>query len=90
MLHLCYRGFVLSSTSSFRVSDELKARLEDAARRMKKGKNRIITDALREYLDRLGQAGLREEARRQSLIASRAQWKDQDAWEQAVAEAWDG
>jgi predicted transcriptional regulator len=77
-----------SSTSSFRLSDELKARLEEASRRMKKGKNRILTDAIREYLDRHSQDSLREEARRQSLIASRANWKDQDAWERAVAEAW--
>jgi predicted DNA-binding protein len=77
-----------SSTSSFRVSEELKARLEDASRRMKKGKNRILTDALREYLDRHGRDSLRAEARRQSLIASRTKWKDQEAWERLVAEAW--
>ena len=77
-----------SSTSSFRLSDELKARIEEASRRMKKGKNRILTDAIREYLDRHSQDSLREEGRRQSLIASCANWKDQDAWERAVAEAW--
>ena len=77
-----------SSTSSFRVSDELKARLEEASRRMKKGKNKILTEALQEYLDRHNQDSLQAEARRQSLIASRTKWKDQDAWERAVAEAW--
>jgi predicted DNA-binding protein len=88
VLHLCYRFCVASSTSSFRVSDGLKARLEEASRRMKKGKNRILTEALLEYLDRHTQDSLRAEARRQSLIASRTKWRDQDAWEQAVAETW--
>jgi predicted DNA-binding protein len=87
-LRLCYATPMPSSTSSFRVSEELKARLEDASRRMKKGKNRILTDALREYLDRHGRDSLRAEARRQSLIASRTKWKDQEAWERLVAEAW--
>jgi predicted transcriptional regulator len=50
-----FSEFVPSSTSSFRVPDELKARLEDASRRMKKGKNRILTEALIEYLDRHNQ-----------------------------------
>lgn len=79
-----------SSTSSFRISDELKVRLDSVARRMNKGKNRVITEALQDYLDRHDRIELRQEARRQSLLAGRKPWKDQRAWETAAAEAWDG
>ena len=77
-----------SSTSSFRISDELRFRLEDAARRMSKGKNWIITRALGDYLDRHNQTHLREEARRQSLLASRRRWKDEAFWGKAAREVW--
>ena len=76
------------STSSFRISDELKFRLEEAARRMNKGKNWIINRALEEYLERHNQTELRKEARRQSLLASRKGWKDEAFWERAAAEVW--
>ena len=78
-----------SSTSSFRIPDELKLRLEETARRMNKGKNWILNRALEEYLARHSQDQLREEARRQSLLASRRRWKDEALWENAVAETWD-
>ena len=77
-----------SSTSSFRIADELKARLEETARRMNKGKNWILNRALDEYLSRHSQTNLREEARRQSLLASRKRWKDEKLWENATAENW--
>ena len=77
-----------SSTSSFRISDELKIRLEEAARRTNQGKNRIITRALEEYLDRHGRRGLWQEARRQSLLASRKTGKAEAGWERAAAEVW--
>jgi hypothetical protein len=71
------------------MSSELKARLEGTAKRMKKRKNWIINQALREYLDRHNQDWLRAEARRQSLLASKKKWKDEESWEQAIAEVWD-
>jgi predicted transcriptional regulator len=77
-----------SSTSSFRISDELKARLEETARRLQKGKNWILNRALEEYLARHSATNLREEARRQSLLASRKRGKDQELWESAAAETW--
>ena len=77
-----------SSTSSFRIPDELKLRLEATARRMNKGKNWILNRALEEYLERHGREDLAAEARRQSLLASRQPWKDQQAWEDTVAETW--
>ena len=77
-----------SSTSSFRISDHLKLRLADAARRMNKRKNWIINRALQEYLHSHGRAPLLAEARRQSLLASRRPWKDEAAWQKAAAETW--
>ena len=77
-----------SSTSSFRIPDELKLRFEATARRMNKGKNWILNRALEEYLDRHGREDLAAEARRQSLLASRHPWEDQQAWEDTVAETW--
>jgi predicted transcriptional regulator len=47
-----------SSTSSFRISDELRLRLEEASRGLKRGKNWIINRALEEYLDRISRADL--------------------------------
>ena len=88
VLRVCYAGGTATSTSSFRISDKLRLRLEDAARRMNKGKNWIINRALDEYLERHNRAGLREEARRQSLLASRKRWKDDALWEKAAAEVW--
>ena len=55
---------------------------------MNKGKNWIINQALREYLDRHNHEGLRAEARRQSILASRKKWKDEELWEEAIAEVW--
>ena len=82
-------GSVRSSTSSFRISHDLRSRLDEAARRMNQRKNWIINRALEEYLNRHGGARLREEARRQSLLASRKRWKDEALWEKAAAEVWD-
>lgn len=86
---MCYIGVVGSSTSSFRISHELKARLESAARTMKKRKNWILNRALEEYLDRHSRTHLAREARRQSLLASRTQWKDEELWARTAAETWD-
>ena len=77
-----------SSTSSFRLPDDLRSRLEQAATRMNKGKSWIINRALEDYLNRHGKVGLREEARRQSLLASRKRFKDAALWEKAAGEVW--
>jgi predicted transcriptional regulator len=78
-----------SSTSSFRIPDDLKARLERTARRLNKGKNWVINRALKEYLERQNQGWLRAEAVRQSVLAGKKKWKDEKLWGQALAEAWD-
>jgi predicted DNA-binding protein len=59
-----------STTSSFRISDELRIRFESAAAQLGKGKNWILNQALREYLERIREDSLALEARRQSLLAS--------------------
>lgn len=89
MLQLCYAPDVASSTSSFRIPNDLKASLEETAVRLNRGKNWIINQALREYLERHNEDWLRAEARRQSLLASKKKWKDEELWEQALAEVWD-
>jgi predicted transcriptional regulator len=85
---VCYCKGVASSTSSFRIPDELKQRLDQAAERTKKGKNWIINRALEEYLERHSVEAFRAEARRQSLAASSHKWKDEEFWEKIAAETW--
>ncbi|MCW5976634.1 MAG: ribbon-helix-helix protein, CopG family [Bryobacteraceae bacterium] len=79
-----------TSTSSFRIPDDLRARLEETARRLNKGKNWILNRALKEYLDRHSREGFLHEARRQSLEASRREWKDEAFWERLSDETWNG
>lgn len=79
MLHLCYTATVRSTTSSFRIPEDLRVRLAQTARRLKKPKNRIIVEALDEYLRKTGREALVAEARRQSLLAS-AQSNEEDAF----------
>lgn len=69
-----------SSTSSFRISDDLRVRFEEAARQTGKGKNRILTEALTEYLDRMRNETLVAEARRQSLLASGDSAREERFW----------
>jgi predicted transcriptional regulator len=88
VLQLCYAPDVGSSTSSFRIPDDLRIRLDETSRRMNKGKNWIINQAVEQYLERHSQAGLREEAKRQSRLASRKCWKDAPGWEKAAGENW--
>jgi predicted DNA-binding protein len=88
VLRLCYALSMASSTSSFRISEELRLRLEDAVRRAGKRKNWIINRALEEYLDRQSRSELQKEARRQSLLASRKGWTDEALWEKAAIEVW--
>lgn len=80
MLRLWYSGFVASVTTSIRISAELRARLDEAARQLQSGKNRIIAQALEEYLDRVNRQRFLEEARRQSILASAASNDDEDVW----------
>jgi predicted DNA-binding protein len=81
VLQLCYTSFVSKSvTSSFRMSEGLRDRLERTATHLGKRKNWVITRALDEFLDRIGREALTEEARRQSLAAGGQGDEDAEAW----------
>jgi predicted DNA-binding protein len=80
VLHVWYTRFVASSTTSIRLRDELKLRLEEAARDSGKGKNWIITHALEVYLGQLEHKDLAREARRQSINARKSSEADSDHW----------
>ena len=69
-----------STTTSVRVSNELRSRLDQAARQLKRGKNAIITLALEEYLGKFNRQQYLEEACRQSLLASAASDEDAAQW----------
>jgi len=81
VLHLCYTKIMKSSTSSFRISEDLRIRLERTARHMGRGKNWLINRALEAYLDQAGADALAAEARRQSLAASGVTTKDEEFWQ---------
>ena len=63
------------------MSRELRKRLEETARALKKPKNRIIVQALEEHLQGKDRAALTAEARRQSLLASVESVEDEEFWE---------
>jgi predicted transcriptional regulator len=77
-----------SSTTSIRLPNDLKALLASTSRQMKKPKGTLITQALREYLQRHNRELFLAEARRQSILASKKKWKDEDFWEKIGAEVW--
>ncbi len=78
-----------STTSSYRIQEDLRVRLEHAARQLKKGKNWVINRAIQEYLDRIHRESLAAEARRQSLLASGVVTADEEFWgQQADTEGW--
>lgn len=71
-----------STTSSYRIQEDLRVRLELTARQLKKGKNWVINRAIQEYLDRIHRESLAAEARRQSLLASGVVTADEEFWHQ--------
>ena len=71
------------------MSNELRDRLEKAARRLKRGKNSLVIEALEEYLEKLNRGKFLEEARRQSILASTSLSEDEDVWlEHADTTGW--
>lgn len=60
-----------SVITSIRIEQQLARRLARAAARLSRGKSWIVSKALEEYLAKLNQADLADEARRQSLAAAR-------------------
>ena len=71
-----------SSTSSIRLPDALRRRLERTSRRLKTRKNTIITQAIDEYLRKIDPKDLAAEIRRQSLLAAKTDNReDLEEWE---------
>jgi predicted DNA-binding protein len=68
-------------TTSIRLEISLSKKLERAAHNLHRGKNWIISEAVRKYLEQLEHPNLAEEARRQSLLVSKEQNLDNDLWE---------
>ncbi len=73
-------------TTSIRLSPELRERLERTASRLHRGKSWVIARAIEQYLTRQETGELRDEARRQSQLASTAAWPDEPHWEGDVDE----
>ena len=69
----------INTTTSIRLAPELREKLEASTRKLHRGKNWIISQALREYLTKLQRDELAEEARRQSLLAKTSE--EDSAWE---------
>ncbi len=90
VLQVCYATLVPNSvTSSFRISETLRLRLEATARHLGKRKNWVINRALEEYLAKAHHRSLSKEARRQSLLASRVTSADERFWgRQAATDDW--
>jgi len=72
---------VKSTTSSYRISEELQVRLEQTSRHLKRGKNWVINRALEDYLDKVGHDALASESRRQSQLASGVVTEDEKFWQ---------
>jgi predicted DNA-binding protein len=79
-----------SSTTSIRVPDDLKNRLEETAKFMGKPQNWIISRAIEEYLNRHSHQAIEAEARRQSILVSSGSDPMTDAWLDSALEDIEG
>ena len=79
-----------SITTSIRLEVGLSKKLEKVAHDLHRGKNWLISEALRIYLEQLENQNLNLEARKQSLLASKQKNLDSDLWEvNSDDEGWD-
>ena len=79
-----------SVTTSIRLEVSLSKKLEKVAHDLHRGKNWLISEALRIYLEQLENQNLNREARKQSLLASKQKNLDSDLWEvNSDDEGWD-
>jgi len=69
-----------STTTSIRLRPELRQKLDRAARRTGLGRNTLVVQALRKFLEPDFHTSLSAEARRQSLAATRIE----SDWEQTA------
>jgi predicted DNA-binding protein len=70
-------------TTSIRLDPDLRDQLEHASQVMHRGKNWIIIHALQKFLSDIETLELAKEAKRQSLLAARADkaQEQEDDWE---------
>lgn len=76
----------VSTTTSIRLPKELSRELARKARSTKRGKSWVIKEALELYLLGSSHDTLREEARRQSLLASKRLTKVDAIWTEQAGE----
>lgn len=72
---------IKSITTSIRLELSLSKKLEKAAHHLHRGKNWLISEAVRRYLEQLENPNLVQEARKQSLLVSKQKNSDDDLWE---------
>jgi predicted DNA-binding protein len=84
VLHLGDNFMTRSVTTSVRLTADLRLQLDHAAHRLHRGKNWIVSQALVEYLAKLDESKLVNEAQRQSLLAKEADQANEDIeiWDQ--------
>lgn len=68
-------------TTSIRLEISLSEKLERVAHNLNRGKNWIISEAVRRYLEQLENPNLVQEAKRQSLLIRKEKNSDTEAWE---------
>lgn len=73
-----------SITTSIRLPLTLRQTLDSASVKLQRGKNWIITEALKRYLDTLNQDAFKKEARRQSLLARKHAHPDDQIWDNTL------
>ena len=72
-----------TTTSSFRVTEELKLRLEATSQRLRRPKNWVVRQALEEFCAKHSREAYLKEARWQSRRAAETDRPD-DFWERAT------
>jgi len=75
-----------SVTTSIRLPKELSRELARKARSTRRGKSWVIKEALELYLLGSSHDALREEARKQSLLAGGRRSKEEGVWEEQAGE----
>jgi predicted DNA-binding protein len=74
-------------TTSIRLTPELRQQLDYLSHFLHRGKNWIIIQALKEFMNKNNYTFLLEEAKRQSLLASQCEInEDEKIWEENIDE----
>ena len=78
----------MSSTTSIRLSDDLRVELEAVSQRLHRGKNWIISEAIRIYLQSFRNPFLEAEAKIQSLLVTLKDKQDTIWEDNADTQGW--